>query len=36
MTGGVNEAKWKYADAYCAKKGWEWMILTEKELGIVY
>jgi hypothetical protein len=34
MTWGKNEAKWKAAEAYCKKKGWEFMIMTEKELKI--
>ncbi len=31
MTWGVNQAKWK---EHCDKKGWEFRILTEKELNI--
>lgn len=27
-----NQAKWAAATAYCANKGWKFMILTEKEL----
>lgn len=34
MTWGVNQAKWKAAKEYCDKKGWEFRILTEKELNI--
>ena len=34
MTWGVNQAKWKYATEFCEDNGWEFMILTEKELGI--
>jgi len=34
MTWGVNQAKWKAAKEYCEKKGWEFRILTEKELNI--
>ena len=33
-TWGVNDAKWKAAREYCAKRGWEFVIMTEKELGI--
>lgn len=33
-TYGINEAKWKAAKNYCADRGWEFMIMTEKELGI--
>lgn len=32
MTYGVNQAKWDAAQKYCQKKGWEFKILTEKEL----
>ena len=28
----VNQAKWKAARAYCARKGWVFKIITEKEL----
>lgn len=31
---GVNQAKWKYADAFCKERGWKFEILTEKELGL--
>lgn len=30
----VNQAKWEAAKAWAKKKGWEFTILTEKELGI--
>jgi len=33
---GVNEAKWKSAKEFCADRGWKFMIVTEKELGIKY
>lgn len=33
-TWGVNQAKWKAANEYCLDRGWEFKILTEKELGI--
>lgn len=36
MTWGVNEAKWKAATEYCENRGYEFIILTEKELGIKY
>lgn len=29
----INEAKWQAADKYCNKKGWNFIILTEKEIG---
>ena len=31
---GINEAKWKSAQECCADRGWEFKIITEKELGI--
>jgi hypothetical protein len=31
-TYAVNQAKWDAAKALCVKKGWEWKVLTEKEL----
>ena len=34
MTWGVNEAKWKAADAYCKDLGWKFVVVTEKDLGI--
>jgi len=33
-TYGINEAKWKAARNYCLDRGWEFIIMTEKELGI--
>jgi hypothetical protein len=35
-TWGVNQAKWKAAEEYCADKKWAFKIMTEKELGIKY
>lgn len=32
MTWGVNQAKWKAAEEYCEEKGWEFRLITEKEL----
>lgn len=32
---GKNQAKWKAAREYCADRKWEFVIMTEKELGIV-
>lgn len=29
-----NQSKWKYATEYCKDRGWEFKIITEKELGI--
>jgi len=34
MTYGVNEAKWKAAQAFCEDRKWKFMIMTESELGI--
>ena len=34
MTWGVNEAKWKAADEYCKDRGWKFVVVTEKDLGI--
>jgi hypothetical protein len=36
MTWGVNEAKWKAAKNYCEDRKFEFMILTEKELGLSF
>jgi len=35
-TWGVNSAKWKEARNYCADRGWEFIIITEKELGLKF
>jgi hypothetical protein len=34
LTWAKNLCKWNAAKAYCAKKGWDFIVLTEKELGI--
>lgn len=34
MTYGVNQAKWNAAKEFCSDRGWEFIILTEKHLGI--
>lgn len=31
---GVNEAKWKSANQFCVDRGYKFLILTEKDLGI--
>lgn len=36
LTWGVNEAKWKAATKYCQERGYEFIILTEKELGLKF
>lgn len=33
-TYSVNQAKWRAADIYCQKKGWKFMVLTERDIGI--
>lgn len=33
-TYGINQAKWKAADEFCKRNGYEFQILTEKELKI--
>ncbi len=33
-TYAVNTAKWKAARLYCIDRGWEFIILTEKELNL--
>jgi len=34
MTWGVNSAKWKAAREYCKDRGFEFIIMTENELGL--
>ena len=34
QTWGINQAKWESANKYCENKGWKFVIMTEKELGI--
>jgi hypothetical protein len=36
FTWGVNEAKWKAATEYCKNRGWKFIIITEKELGLTF
>lgn len=33
-TWATNNAKWKSAREYCSERGWEFMLITEVELGI--
>ena len=35
-TWGVNSAKWKAAKEYCKDRGYEFIIMTEKELGVKF
>lgn len=32
MTYAVNQAKWQAAEKYCARKGWNFIVITEKEI----
>jgi len=32
VTYGINQAKWKSAKEYCLDRGWEFVVITEKEL----
>ncbi len=34
MTWGKNQAKWSAANEYCLDRGWEFKLITERELGI--
>jgi hypothetical protein len=34
MTWGRNKCKWAAAEAFCAAKGWAFVVLTERELGL--
>ena len=31
----INQAKWKAATEFCKDNGWEFQIITEKELGMI-
>jgi hypothetical protein len=33
-TYAINQEKWRAADLFCQEHGWEFMVLTEKDLGI--
>ena len=33
-TWGINSSKWEAAKEYCADRSWDFLIITEKELGI--
>jgi hypothetical protein len=30
----VNQEKWKAAELFCKEHGWQFQIITEKDLGI--
>jgi hypothetical protein len=34
QTWGINKSKWVAADKYCNERGWQFQIMTEKELGL--
>lgn len=34
FTYGKNQAKWEAAKKFCEKRGWKFVVMTEKELGI--
>ena len=34
MQWGVNQAKWKAASAFAKQQGWEFMLVTERDLGL--
>jgi hypothetical protein len=36
MTWGVNSAKWKAAREFCKDRGYEFVIVTENELGLTF
>lgn len=36
LTYAVNTEKWKYARAYCEQRGWDFLIVTERELGLKF
>lgn len=36
VTYAVNEAKWQAARAWCQERGYEFMIITEKDLGSLF
>jgi hypothetical protein len=33
-TYAVNQEKWRAADLFCREHGWQFKIITEKELGL--
>ena len=35
MTYAINQEKWKAADIFCKERGWQFKILTERDLGLV-
>jgi len=35
-TYGINTSKWKAAQEFCKSRGWKFMVMTERELGIKF
>ena len=35
MTIAVNHAKWRYAKAFCDKRGWKFIIMTERNFKVL-
>lgn len=35
-TWGINSAKWKAAESYCKDRNWQFMIITEDDLGLKF
>jgi hypothetical protein len=33
-TYAVNQEKWRAADKFCKDNGWEFLVITEKHLGL--
>jgi hypothetical protein len=33
-TYAVNQEKWRAADLFCREHGWQFKVITEKELGL--
>jgi len=36
LTWATNQAKWAAAREYCARHGWEFVTMTEREIGLSY
>lgn len=36
LTWANNQAKWAAAEAFCARQGWRFIKMTEKEIGLSY
>lgn len=34
VTYAINQEKWRAADIFCQQQGWEFRVVTEKDLGI--